>query len=230
MRQLAFLVPTYQKQATIEATLTEIEAAAAACGLDYEIVAIDDGSTDRSLELLKKREALNPRLRVFANGQNLGFAKTYFLAVDKAQAGSVMYISADNDIDRGTLMELLSHFGSAEVIIQSCKNRSERKQPRRLISEGFTAVMNWVTGLDLKYYNGFNIYPRAALLSIDVSETSFAFQAEIVRQVLRSHSFREIEIQCGFCDESSAALKPKNVLGVARFVLRTVGGKLSWMR
>jgi glycosyltransferase involved in cell wall biosynthesis len=230
MRQLAFLVPTYQKESTIEATLEEIEAAALACGLDYEIIAIDDGSTDRSLELLKKREALNPRLRVFANGQNLGFARTYFLAAQKAQAESVMYISADNDIPRRTLKELLSHLGAAEVIIQSCKNRKERKLARRLISEGFTSVMNWVTGLDLKYYNGFNIYPRKALLSIDVTERSFAFQAEIVRQVLHTHSFREVEIPCGFCDESSAALKPKNIFGVARFVLRNVGGKLSWMR
>ncbi|MFZ2492710.1 MAG: glycosyltransferase, partial [Thermoanaerobaculia bacterium] len=69
---LSVVFPAYNEEENIPILLREIEAALAGRGWSYEIVAVDDGSTDRSLAVLRESRIEHPTLRVLALEKNSG--------------------------------------------------------------------------------------------------------------------------------------------------------------
>jgi glycosyltransferase involved in cell wall biosynthesis len=70
--EVSLVIPVFDEEDNLATLLAEIEAAMADGGQDYEIVAVDDGSTDGGLALLRSAAASDRRLRVLANPQRLG--------------------------------------------------------------------------------------------------------------------------------------------------------------
>lgn len=226
MKDLSFLIPLYNEEKNIVPTIETIVHSAQFHKLDFEILITDDASTDNSLTVARDLSRLYPQVKVFQNEKNSGFAKTYFKCLDMSDAKYVMYVSSDNDIDEKNLKELLSHLNEAPVILQYCLNPDERKAYRFLISSLYTKLLNFLNKKKLRYYNGFNIYQSSLVKNLKIAEESFAFQSEIVSQLIQKNEFVQVPIYCKYHDESSSALKWKNVLGVARFLLKKMNSRL----
>lgn len=79
-----------------------------------EIIAVDDGSTDNSLCLLKELSAKDNRLKVFSQ-PNQGVSATRNLALSKATGTYVMFVDADDWIDSSTIEKCLQAMGDADV-------------------------------------------------------------------------------------------------------------------
>ena len=222
MKDISFLVPLYNEEKNIVLTVETIIQSALSQKIDYEIVITDDASKDQSFLVATNLATRFPQIKVFKNVKNQGFAKTYLKCLEMSDANYVMYISSDNDIDQENLSLLLSHFKEAPIILQYCLNPNERKYYRSLISKFYTKVLNFFNNKEIKYYNGFNIYQSTLVKSLSVQEESFAFQSEIVSSLIQKSSFVEVGIQCEFHDESSSALKIKNVFGVMKFLVKLI--------
>lgn len=218
MVKIAFFIPVYNKALTIRETIQLLVTTATSMNLNFEIIAIDDASTDNSWSIINELKQ-GQVVQVHQNIANLGFAQTFFSCVAQTQAEFGMYISADNDLHENCLRSLLAEIGTSDVILQNCKNQNSRPAFRRIISKSYTWVLNQIYGLNLKYYNGFNIYPVEFLRKQNPAEKSFAFQAELVRKAVSLYSFKEVAINCGYNDDRTSAFKIKNIVGVAKFVL-----------
>lgn len=220
MKKLSFLVPLYNEEKQIVLTLETIVDAATKLGIDFEIIVVDDASSDNSYAVAKQLSSHYSMLKVYKNPTNLGFAKTYFKCLEFSNSQRVMYISSDNDIDFENLSILLANIDKATMILQYCQNANDRHWYRFQISKLFTRVQNLLNKKNLSYYNGFNIYPSEGLKQLVITEDSFAFQAEIVSNLIQKYDYLEVGIGCRFNDKNSSALKIKNVFGVARYVLK----------
>ena len=86
----------YNAATTLSRTL---ESLAAQDFADFEILAIDDGSMDGTLEVLYDHAAREPRLRVLENPSNRGTAFTRQRGLDEARADVVMFVDADDIAD-----------------------------------------------------------------------------------------------------------------------------------
>lgn len=73
-------------------------------GLDYEVIVVDNGSTDGSLETLKRDYA--SRLRLVENGANLGFCKANNRGMEKAEGRAVILLNSDTEL-RDNAMKVL---------------------------------------------------------------------------------------------------------------------------
>lgn len=106
---VSVIVCCYNSSATLSQTL---ESLVAQDFVDFEIIAIDDGSTDNTLIMLCDYAKLEPRLRVLENGSNCGTAYTRQRGLDNARAPFVMFVDSD-DIAQprliGRLQETLSN-------------------------------------------------------------------------------------------------------------------------
>jgi dolichol-phosphate mannosyltransferase len=220
MKELSFLIPLYNEEKNIIATIDTIVKSAQSLAIEFEIIITDDHSTDRSFQVATELSKIYPQLKVYKNIKNLGFAKTYFKCLEMSHSKYIVYISSDNDIDVINLKELLSHFKEAPIILQYCLNSKDRSYYRYLISNFYTGLLNFINKKNLHYYNGFNIYESSLVKSLKISEESFAFQSEIVSQLIQNNSFVQVPIQCSYHDESSTALRPKNIFGVIKFIFK----------
>jgi GT2 family glycosyltransferase/glycosyltransferase involved in cell wall biosynthesis len=97
-------------------------------GLDHEILVVDNGSTDGSVEYLREEF---PQVRVIPLPENLGFAAGNNIGVDQAQHDTVILLNNDMVVDRRFLRPLLEGFGpstfavSSQIYLQDASARRE---------------------------------------------------------------------------------------------------------
>lgn len=96
MRSVSVVIPTYNGRDLLEKNLPSVLSAAEASPVPVEIVVVDDGSRDGTVEFLRNRF---PGVRVLANDRNEGFAETMNRGIRSAR--NAIVLSLNNDIEAG---------------------------------------------------------------------------------------------------------------------------------
>lgn len=91
--KVSVFVPVYNRSRYLCVALNSI---LAQTFTDFEVVAVDDGSTDGSLELLERYAARDPRVRVAANGANLGIPRTRNRGLELARGEYIALLDSDD--------------------------------------------------------------------------------------------------------------------------------------
>lgn len=220
---LSFIITVYNKEDSISDCIKSISSIAQESKLDYEIICIDDNSSDSSWNILQElSQQSSYNLKLLRSETNQGFAKTYFKGVSAACKQKSICISPDNDIEKEQLQLVLEKINSSPIVIQSYSNLHERSKLRYFIAYFYVKFMNLVSGHKLSYYNGCNIYPTETLKNISHREYSFAFQSDVLIQMLEKFEFQEVNIKGNFADHNSSALKISNIVGVTLYMLRSI--------
>ncbi|MCX7806927.1 MAG: glycosyltransferase family 2 protein, partial [Planctomycetota bacterium] len=112
--ELSLIAPVYNEEENIMPFLEEADAALAKLGRPYEIIAVDDGSTDRSRAMLVEAKKRFPALRVLALDRNHGQSAAFDAGL-RASRGRVL-VTIDSDMqndpaDIGRLVEALEKHG-----------------------------------------------------------------------------------------------------------------------
>jgi len=144
---LSVVFPVYNEEENIPILLREIAAALEGKGWTYEIVAVDDGSTDRSLAVLRDLRAQYPSLRVLTFAKNSGQTAALDAAWRAASGRFVVSLDADlqNDpADIPSMMKKLEETAS-DMVIGVRVNRRDTWS-RKMQSRIGNGVRNWITG------------------------------------------------------------------------------------
>jgi glycosyltransferase involved in cell wall biosynthesis len=144
---LSVVFPVYNEEENIPLLLGEIAAALAGKGWTYEIVAVDDGSTDRSLEVLRAGRAVHPTLRVLALEKNSGQTAALDAAWRAAHGRMVVSLDADLQNDPADIPNLVRRLEEtqSDMVIGVRVNRRDTWS-RRMQSRIGNGVRNWITG------------------------------------------------------------------------------------
>ena len=144
---LSVVFPVYNEEENLPVLLGEIAAALEGRGWSYEIVAVDDGSTDKSLDVLRASRTQYPTLRVLALEKNTGQTAALDAAWHAARGRLVVSLDADlqNDpADIPAMVRKLEESGS-DMVIGVRVNRADTWN-RKMQSKIGNGVRNWITG------------------------------------------------------------------------------------
>ncbi len=144
---LSVVFPVYNEEENVPILLEEITAALRGKPWSYEMVAVDDGSTDASLEVLRLSRTKYPNLRVLAFDRNHGQTAAFDAAWRAARGKYVVSLDADlqNDpADIPPMMERLQQSG-ADMVIGVRTDRQDT-WTRKVQSRIGNGVRNWITG------------------------------------------------------------------------------------
>jgi dolichol-phosphate mannosyltransferase len=144
---LSVVFPVYNEEENVPILLAEIAGALEGRGWTYEIVAVDDGSSDRSLSVLRESRTTYPTLRVLALEKNTG--QTAALDAGWRAARGRLVVSLDADLqndpaDIPAMVRKLEESGS-DMVIGVRVNRRDTFA-RRIQSKIGNSVRNWITG------------------------------------------------------------------------------------
>ncbi|MBI4860065.1 MAG: glycosyltransferase family 2 protein [Candidatus Riflebacteria bacterium] len=221
-RSFTFIVPALDEESNIAATVQEIESVAGNRFSEYEIVLIDDGSSDRTPSIMDRLAVTDPRLVVVHHPRNLGLGAAYRRGVQLARFDHLMLVPGDNQFPGTSMALLLDQLGRADIVLQYTVNPQIRPLGRRLLSAGFTALVNTLFGLSLRYYNGTVVHRTGLVKTVRMTTDGFAYQAEIlVRLIARGASY--VEVGVPITERSagrSAALGARNVTRVLETLAR----------
>ena len=143
---LSVVFPVYNEEENVPILLDEIARALDGKGWSYEIVAVDDGSSDRSLEVLRQMKSKYPTLRVITFVKNSGQTAALDAGWRGARGRFVVSLDADlqNDpADIPKMMKELERTGS-DMVIGVRVNRKDTWS-RRMQSKIGNGVRNWIT-------------------------------------------------------------------------------------
>jgi dolichol-phosphate mannosyltransferase len=225
-RTLSIILPAYCEAGNILPTLENVTSGLAGLPIVYEILVIDDGSTDGTADLVRANAARFGNVRLLVNPRNMGFGWTYRRGVEAAAYDHVVMVHGDNAWSAETLHTFFERTGDADVIIGFTRDMwKSRPWNRTLASKSFTLVVNLITGRHLRYYNGLQIHPARVLKSLTIESTGYGFQAEVLAKSLRlTETYIEVPMDVMERKEGeSKAFKVKNAVDVFKTLVRLYG-------
>lgn len=195
INSVTVLIPAYNEEKSLRKTVSGAIKVLDKEKIDYEIIVIDDGSTDGTGEVadsLKK----NSRIRILHHKKNLGFGRTIKDGIEISRMGYITGLPGDNDTSPKLLTDLINRKDEADLIIAYMDNTQSRNVVRRILSFLFVLVMNMTFGLKLRYYNSYFICRRKLLSSIVLRSKSFSIFAEAkVKLIKNGATYKEIPFQ-----------------------------------
>ena len=114
--ELTAVVPAYNEVESLPVLLGELRAALDATGRRWELVLVDDGSTDGSGELLQAEAARDPRLVVLRFAKNAGQSAALAAGLARARGDVVVTLDADLQNDPADIPNLLAALAGADVV------------------------------------------------------------------------------------------------------------------
>jgi glycosyltransferase involved in cell wall biosynthesis len=219
VRSLSVVIPAYCEAENILSTLENVTAALAQLDLIYEVLVIDDGSSDGTGALVMSNLSRFPHVRLLTNERNRGFGWSYRRGVEAAALDHIVMVHGDNAWGAATLRDLFSHTGDADVIVGYTRHMwRSRTWSRTIISKMFTFLVNAITWRWLTYYNGLQIHRASVLKSLRIESHGYGFQAEVLVKALRlTTTYREVAMDLTERTRGeSQAFRVKNVVDVAR--------------
>ncbi len=193
---LSVVLPAYNEEANIERVIRQVIAYLEARGLDYEIVPVNDGSRDRTGEILTRLATELPRVRPQTHAQNRGYGAALRTGFDAAVKRYVFYMDGDGQFDIGDLDALLP-LASEDVIVTGF--RLERRDPfmRRLNAKLFGGwLVRIMLGVYVKDLNcAFKLIPQRVFHAIALESTGALINAELYGRAIRAgFGIREVGV------------------------------------
>ena len=151
--ELTVVIPIYNEEGNIERLYGELTEVLTEIERDYEVIAINDGSMDRSYELLNAVQARDPRWHIIHFRRNFGQTAAMAAGFDAARGEIVVTIDADLQNDPRDIAQILDKFGEGYDIVSGW--RQDRKEPlflRRIPSMIANSLISRSTGIKLHDY------------------------------------------------------------------------------
>ena len=150
---LSVLIPVFNEEENLPSVGEELSSVLPSLGLSYEVIFIDDGSTDRSFEVIRGLCAKNKSFKAVHLGRNAG--QTAAMAAGIKHAGGELIALLDSDLqnDPRDLPKLLAKLKEGYDVVSGWrKDRHDAFVTRRIPSQAANAVISLVTGVSLHDY------------------------------------------------------------------------------
>ncbi len=225
---LTIVIPCFNEEANIAATLDTVAAAMQELPeLSYEVLVVDDGSTDGTVKVVERYRELHPALPItlHRNPRNRGLTRTY---VDGAFLGRGRYyrlVCGDNVEPAETLVTVFRSLGKADMVIPYHEEVPGKSAFRRKVSSLYTFLVNCLSGYQIRYYNGMALHLRYNVMRWGPYSFGFGFQAELVTRLLdEGATYVEIGVRAVHQEKSGrqSALNFKNFLSVTHTLLEVL--------
>ncbi|KPK98064.1 MAG: hypothetical protein AMJ95_05900 [Omnitrophica WOR_2 bacterium SM23_72] len=177
---LSVVLPAYNEEGNILQVIEKILKILPSITCDFEIIAVDDGSTDKTADILEKISASDARLKVIRHSKNLGYGASLRSGFKKAQKQLILYMDADQQFDISDITRLTAFIEDYDIVVGF---REKRRDPiyRSFFSYCFNLIVRSLFGIKFQDINcGFKLFKREALRKMMLFSTGSLISAEIL--------------------------------------------------
>jgi dolichol-phosphate mannosyltransferase len=221
---LTAFVSCYNEQQYIIQTLDDICAALRAAVPSFEVIVIDDSSSDQSPQLVKNYIQEHPQVNIVLrrNIANRGLAQNFIEGAFLGRGEYYKLFCGDNTEPPESIIAICKLAGKADIIIPNYSNVEGKRGFRLWLSNTYTALVNLVSGNKIRYYNGLHLHRRQNIMRWHPNTRGFGFQADIICMLLENGaSYFEVSVSA-VNHAASRALTWKNILSVGHTLIDIV--------
>jgi glycosyltransferase involved in cell wall biosynthesis len=162
---ISVFLPVYNEEPNLRPLHAKMNEALSRLGRTAEIIYVDDGSTDGSLEVLRGLAHADPRVRVVALRRNYGQTAAMAAGIDAARGRVLIPMDADLQNDPADIVRLLNKLDEGYDVVSGWrKNRQDKLITRKLPSMLANRLISWIGGVPLHDYGcSLKAYRRESL-------------------------------------------------------------------
>jgi len=166
--EVSVFLPVYNEEPNLRPLHAKLDAALKSLGRSAEIVYVDDGSNDGSLNILREIAALDSRVRVVALRRNYGQTAAMAAGIDAARGEVLIPMDADLQNDPADIERLLKKLDEGYDVVSGWrKNRKDKMVTRKIPSMIANRLISWIGGVPLHDYGcSLKAYRRESLQDV----------------------------------------------------------------
>ncbi|MEW5945096.1 MAG: glycosyltransferase family 2 protein [bacterium] len=202
--RVSFVMPAFNEEGNVRAAVRRAAEALEKFAADYEIVFVDDGSSDATGAILDSLAAETPALRVIHHGVNKGYGAALRSGFLAARFPLVFYTDADNQFDPMEIGKFLPHAADFHVV---AGRRVRRADPliRLVCSKTFNLAVGLLFRVGVGDVNcAFKLFRREVFDALAIESDDFFVDAEILAKA-RALGFSIKEIPVSHFPRTSGA-------------------------
>jgi glycosyltransferase involved in cell wall biosynthesis len=183
-RDLTIVVPAYNEEKHISTTLDVVTRAANRNLDNYEIIVVNDGSSDATGQMAEEAAKKDQHIRVHHQPTNQGVGAAYMVGLGQARYPSISLVCGDNAFSEAALDNVWGAIGSAPLVISYRSNLQVRKPLRRFLSVGCTACMRVITGAKIRDAQSMFIWPVELARECAPRSSGYGYHIETLGRML----------------------------------------------
>jgi len=162
---ISVFLPVFNEEPNLLPLHAKLDVALKSLGRSAEIVYVDDGSSDGSLNILREIAQLDPRVRVVALRRNYGQTAAMAAGIDAAKGKVLIPMDADLQNDPADITRLLDKLDDGYDVVSGWrKNRKDKMITRKIPSMLANRLISWIGGVPLHDYGcSLKAYRRESL-------------------------------------------------------------------
>lgn len=150
---VSVLIPIYNEEGNLPSLYDKLYNALQKAGRPYEIIFIDDGSSDGSLDILLGLREKNPNIKIISFSRNFGQTAALSAGIDSSKGDIIIPMDGDLQNDPEDILPLLQKIQEGNDVVSGWrKNRKDAFLTRRLPSIIANRVISWIGGVHLHDY------------------------------------------------------------------------------
>jgi len=179
------VIPFFNERDYVPLTSAKVCAVLQAITDDYEVILVDDGSTDGSAEIASALARQNPRIRLVSHQSNQGLGRALRTGFGAATRDLVVYTDMDMPFELDLLREILPLMESCDFLFGKRTGPRESGK-RQVLGTGYNVLVRLLFGVDVKDVNfALKVFRREILKELDLQSQGSFIDAELYLGVIR---------------------------------------------
>ena len=215
------IIPVYNEEQGIEHTLDRLESCLRDAELEFEIIVINDGSTDGTASLLRQRSGV----RLIDHPVNRGYGASLKTGVRHAQHELIVIVDADGTYPLEQVPELVSLAANADMVVGARTGENAHHSTLRRIPKWFLIrFAQWMARRSIPDLNsGFRVFRKSVVARfLQILPDGFSFTTTITLAMLTNNYLVHYEPIDYHPRIGRSKIRPiRDTLGVVQLILRT---------
>lgn len=186
---LTIVLPVFNEEENVESLLVDIIETMSSSGISYEVLAVNDGSKDGTLAILRSLQAkYTQHLRVASHVVNKGNGAALRTGIRHARGEIVVTMDADGQHSPKDILELISHIPPFDMVVAARTKNYQGAWHRNLANRFYNWLASWLTQVEIKdLTSGFRAMRRTAVTHfLHIYPSGFSTPTTITMALLKA--------------------------------------------
>ena len=157
---ISIIVPIYNEEEAIISSIFRNITVLQSFHCDFEIILVNDGSKDNSLEIIKSEFSKLPYVRILSYEENGGIGKAIRSGLDICSKEYILCVPVDSPLNNDMFGSFVSNIGKADVIVSYRRERIGYSYRMKINSYAFHLLISKLFQMRLTDYNWIHCYHR----------------------------------------------------------------------
>lgn len=191
---LSIFIPFYNEEEAIRQVVEDSLSYLDSLNREYELILVDDGSNDRTTNIIHELEEENPNIEKALHNQNRGYGNALKTGFQQASNPLIAYMDGDGQFDIRDLDKLLPQIENYDLVAGVREERKDASS-RIFIGEGFTNLIQKIFGIDYSDIDcGLKVVRKEVIETVDL-KTDRTVDAELlIKSDINGFSIKQVGV------------------------------------